>query len=95
MRASWAYCITREVSVNSRLRGQLTIQVNVAQDRLVSSTDHVQLRSGIQNTPGDANGASRNLPNEEGEEVVYGDFRSTVVAFSAPLSAYTANPERQ
>jgi hypothetical protein len=65
----------------------------VLQDRLLSSTDNVYLRSGIQNTPDEEDGTSLNVANQEDEGVVYGDFRSTLVAVSAPPFACTANPE--
>jgi hypothetical protein len=65
----------------------------VPQDRLLFSADNVHLRSGIQNTPGDENDTSLNVANQEGEGAVYGDFRSTLVAVSAPPFACTANPE--
>ena len=65
------------------------------QDKLLSAADNVHLRSGIQNTPGDENGISRNIANQEDEGVVYGDFCSTLVAASAPPFACTANAQRQ
>ena len=71
----------------------MTIQVNVPQDEVLSSTDN--LRSGIQNTPGKENGTSLNVANQEDEGVVHGSLRSTVVGASASPFACTANPEGQ
>ena len=73
----------------------MTIRVNVPQDGLLSSTDNMYLRSGIQNTPGKENGTSLNVANQEDEGVVHGSLRSTVVAVSASPFACTANPEGQ
>jgi hypothetical protein len=67
----------------------------VPQDKLLSSADNVQLRSGIQNTPGDENGTGLNVANQENEAVRYSDFCSTLVAASAPPFVCTVNAQRQ
>lgn len=76
------------------ISGEVTIQVNVPQDSLLPSTDNVYLGSMTQETPGEEDDTSLNLANQRDERVVYGDFRSTLVARSAPPFACTANPER-